>query len=146
MDATSSRSVGAGRTRARPDVVRRAPAGSGAPLPTRAHRSLTSATSTGWRSRRAVLLGGVAVLALAPAAAAVTLNYGPHPNILAGSDDHDIVLGGNDGDWLAARGGPDIVDGHLGDDVLLGGPGSDGCSAARTTTVSSTTITTPTTS
>ena len=77
------------------------------------------------RSHRAALLGGVAALALAPAAAAVTLNYGPHPDILAGTDGRDIVLGAGHGVWVAARGGPDVVHGGLGDDVLFGGPGSD---------------------
>jgi Ca2+-binding RTX toxin-like protein len=71
------------------------------------------------------LLGVVGALALAPAAAAVTLNYGWHPGILAGSDDRDIVLGGVDGTWMAARGGPDVVHGSLRDDVEFGGPGSD---------------------
>ena len=77
------------------------------------------------RSRRAALLGSVAALALAPAAAAVTLNYGPHPDILVGSDGRDIVLTADDGVWTAARGGPDVVYGGLGEDVVFGGPGSD---------------------
>ena len=77
------------------------------------------------RSRRAALLGSVAALALAPAAAAVTINYGPHPDILVGSDGRDIVLGAYDGFWTAARGGPDVVYGGLGEDVVFGGPGSD---------------------
>lgn len=67
----------------------------------------------------------IAALALAPVAAAVTLNYGPHPGILAGTDDRDIVLEADRGDWVAARGGPDVVHGGLGEDIAFGGPGDD---------------------
>jgi hypothetical protein len=88
-------------------------------------RDLASAASPGRRRRRPALLGAVAMLALAPAAAAVTLNYGPHPGILAGSDGRDLVLAVDRGDWVAARGGADVVDGGLGEDVVFGGPGSD---------------------
>jgi Ca2+-binding RTX toxin-like protein len=77
------------------------------------------------RRHRAALLGGVAALALAPGAAAVTLNYGPHPDILAGTDSRDIVLDARDSVWVAARGGPDVVHAGLGEDVVFGGPGSD---------------------
>jgi Ca2+-binding RTX toxin-like protein len=71
------------------------------------------------------IAGLLALLAFAPAAAAVTINYGPHPGILAGSDGRDIVLEADRGDWVAARGGPDVVNGGFGEDVVFGGPGSD---------------------
>jgi Ca2+-binding RTX toxin-like protein len=50
---------------------------------------------------------------------------GPLPQILFGTEGHDVLIGGRGDDTLIGLGGNDVLDGGFGSDTMIGGLGND---------------------